>query len=163
MRRRSTLPRGVQSAENASRSLILHQPANQVAFHPLWMYPVPLSLLLLCQLLLVDTVQAAQQCRLVLGAKVSGGGDGASPAPTSTSAGSTPAATGAGASGTSTSTTASSSATPTPFKYGTTPIRGVNLYVSLPRVGVGETETVRRGSWFLLEARRSLLPRPVHY
>ncbi|KAJ6505985.1 glycoside hydrolase family 5 protein [Mycena vulgaris] len=92
---------------------------------------VPLSVLLLCQLLLAD-VQAAQQCRLQLNAKGSGAssdpGATSAPSPTSTSASSAPTGTGTG-----TGTAVSASATPT-FKYGTTPIRGVNL-----------------GGWFVLE------------
>ncbi|KAJ7127012.1 glycoside hydrolase family 5 protein [Mycena epipterygia] len=87
----------------------------------------PLSLLLLCQLLLADTVvRAAQQCRLQLNAHTSSASGGhVSSALTSAPTGT---ATSSGA------TTASASATPTPFKYGTTPIRGVNL-----------------GGWFVLE------------
>ncbi|KAJ7475829.1 glycoside hydrolase family 5 protein [Mycena latifolia] len=91
------------------------------------MFSVPLSLLLLCQLLLVDAVQAAQQCRLQLKAKSGGPSDPSA----STSA---PTRTDSATTGTGAGTTASASATPTPFKYGTTPIRGVNL-----------------GGWFVLE------------
>ncbi|KAJ7707731.1 glycoside hydrolase family 5 protein [Mycena rosella] len=92
------------------------------------MFSLPLSLLLLCQLLLADTVHAAQQCRLQLNTKLTaGGGDPGASTSAQTSAPSSGAPTGTG-------TAASASATPTPFKYGTTPIRGVNL-----------------GGWFVLE------------
>ncbi|KAF7374908.1 Glycoside hydrolase family 5 protein [Mycena sanguinolenta] len=89
---------------------------------------VPLSLLLLCQLLLADTGQAAQQCHLALKKNsLTGGGvssSGADSVPTTT----TTTATGTSAA-TATASSSSSSATPssTPFAYGKTPIRGVNL------------------------------------
>ncbi|KAJ7637744.1 glycoside hydrolase family 5 protein [Mycena polygramma] len=88
---------------------------------------VPLSLLLLCQLLVADAVQAAQQCRLQLNQKSSlSGGDvpSASTAPKSTATTSR-SATAVGVSATPSST---------PFAYGKTPVRGVNL-----------------GGWFVLE------------
>ncbi|KAK7033111.1 glycoside hydrolase family 5 protein [Favolaschia claudopus] len=93
---------------------------------------VPLSLLLLCQLLLADAAQAAQQCRLRLKSSLTNGG----------AAGNAPSGPGA----TSSSPTQSTSPTnpsspsgsavpsPTPFPYGKKPIRGVNL-----------------GGWFVME------------
>ncbi|KAJ6619730.1 glycoside hydrolase family 5 protein [Mycena sp. CBHHK59/15] len=89
-------------------------------------FPRALSLLLLCQLFLADAVQAAQQCRLQLNSngKTSGGGVIAS----------TSAVTPTSPTASSASAAASASASSTPFKYGTTPIRGVNL-----------------GGWFVLE------------
>ncbi|KAJ6494809.1 glycoside hydrolase family 5 protein [Mycena vitilis] len=88
---------------------------------------VPLSLLLLCQLLVADAVQAAQQCRLQLNQKSSlSGGDVPSASTASKSTATTSrSATAVGASATSSST---------PFAYGKTPVRGVNL-----------------GGWFVLE------------
>ncbi|KAJ7227170.1 glycoside hydrolase family 5 protein, partial [Mycena pura] len=94
------------------------------------MFSIPLSLLLLCQLLLTDTVHAAQQCRLQLHAKNSGG---SVPPNASTPTATTPSGTGA-TTGATTSVQLGASASPTPFQYGVTPIRGVNL-----------------GGWFVLE------------
>ncbi|KAJ7104177.1 glycoside hydrolase family 5 protein [Mycena belliarum] len=82
--------------------------------------------LLLCQLLLLDAVHAAQQCRLQLN-NAKSGGVGSNPSATSVTNSIAPSGTGA-------SNTAGASATPTPFAYGKTPIRGVNL-----------------GGWFVLE------------
>ena len=89
------------------------------------MFSIPLSLLLLCQLLLTDTVHAAQQCRLQLHAKNSGG---SVPPNASTPTATTPSGTDAT---TSVQLGASASPSSTPFQYGVTPIRGVNLLALL--------------------------------
>ncbi|KAJ7066941.1 glycoside hydrolase family 5 protein [Mycena amicta] len=90
---------------------------------------IPLSLLLLCQLLLVD---AAQQCRLQLHPQLISGGATLTSAVDSNEPTTSPAASRTTSpTGTVTSPTGTASpsvsVTPTPFNYGTTPIRGVNL------------------------------------
>ncbi|KAJ7603788.1 glycoside hydrolase family 5 protein [Mycena polygramma] len=98
-------------------------------------------LLLLCQLLVADAVQAAQQCRLQLNQKSSlSGGDvpSASTAPQSTATSRSAAA--AGASATPSSTTFGKADMRNIGRtnliantaYGKTPVRGVNLQVSYP-------------------------------
>ncbi|KAF7327738.1 Glycoside hydrolase family 5 protein [Mycena kentingensis (nom. inval.)] len=90
---------------------------------------LPLSLLLLCQTLLVDA--GHQQCRLALHAKInaggSGGGDSNAVDGGTTDSGSGETSGSSTPTGTASHTTASASATATAFNYGSTPIRGVNL------------------------------------